>query len=119
MLLHNYNAQSALDAPRFCISANVPEDTETLGDISSEVFLEDGIRPEVVEELRKMGHNVTVLKEHSRAQFGRGQVRQINLLLRGSAPLNSITFFLSDHSESCRRSLGGRERPARGWTRGS
>jgi gamma-glutamyltranspeptidase / glutathione hydrolase len=87
MLLHNYNAQSALDAPRFCITARVPDDSQRSGDISSEVFLEDGIRPEVVNELRKMGHSVTVLKAHARSQFGKGQVR-LYLYTCGLTPLN-------------------------------
>jgi hypothetical protein len=33
--------------PRFCISADVPDDREKLGDIGTKVYLEDGIRPEV------------------------------------------------------------------------
>lgn len=76
MLHHNLNAQSTLDCPRFCISADVPEDRERLGDIGTKVYLEEGIRPEVVDELKRMGHDVELLTGHERAMFGRGQVIQ-------------------------------------------
>ncbi|POY70486.1 hypothetical protein BMF94_6554 [Rhodotorula taiwanensis] len=76
MLHHNLNAQSTLDCPRFCISADVPDDREKLGDIGTKVYLEDGIRPEVVEELKQMGHDVELLTGHERGMFGRGQVIQ-------------------------------------------
>ena len=48
--------QSALDAPRFCISAGSPEtegnNTGQSGDINSEVYFEEGIPEAVVEKLR-------------------------------------------------------------------
>ncbi|GAA5909709.1 hypothetical protein JCM6882_008470 [Rhodosporidiobolus microsporus] len=75
LLHHNTTAQSTLDAPRFCISADVPED-KTKGDIGTTVYLEDGISPDVVEKLREMGHDAKVLKGHDRAMFGRGQIIQ-------------------------------------------
>ncbi|GAA6019910.1 hypothetical protein JCM10207_003333 [Rhodosporidiobolus poonsookiae] len=75
MLHHNCTAQSTLDVPRFCISADVPTD-KALGDIGTKVYLEEGIRPEVVEELKRMGHDVEVLLGHERAMFGRGQIIQ-------------------------------------------
>ncbi|KAI5301815.1 hypothetical protein KEM56_001336 [Ascosphaera pollenicola] len=61
--LFGYSPQDALDSPRFCISAD--ED-----DI---VYLEEGLAEEVVEGLRKLGHNVKVLTGLKRAMFGRGQ----------------------------------------------
>jgi len=74
MLHHNLTVQTTLDSPRFCISADVPDDASKEGDIGTKVYLEDGIRPEVVEELKKMGHDVELLTGHERAMFGRGQV---------------------------------------------
>lgn len=73
MLHHNLNPQSTLDAPRFCISADVPTEKEE-GDIGTLVYLEDGVKEDVVQGLREMGHRVEVLGGHERAQFGRGQV---------------------------------------------
>ncbi|GJN90639.1 hypothetical protein Rhopal_003651-T1 [Rhodotorula paludigena] len=76
MLHHNLNPQQALDAPRFCISADVPQNPEHEGDIGTTVYLEEGIEPAVVDELRRMGHDVELLTGHERAMFGRGQVIQ-------------------------------------------
>lgn len=75
MLHANSNAQSTLDAPRFCISADVPEDPKD-GDIGTKVYLEEGIKQEVVDELKAMGHDVELLTSHDRSMFGRGQVIQ-------------------------------------------
>ncbi|GAA5824946.1 hypothetical protein JCM3770_006715 [Rhodotorula araucariae] len=76
MLHNNSTAQATLDAPRFCISADVPEDADKNGDIGTKVYLEEGVRPEVVEELKKMGHDVELLTGHDRSMFGRGQIIQ-------------------------------------------
>ncbi|CEQ39592.1 SPOSA6832_01131, partial [Sporobolomyces salmonicolor] len=76
LLHHNLTVQSTLDSPRFCISADVPENAEKDGDIGTKVYLEEGIKPEVVEELKKMGHDVKLLTGHERAMFGRGQIIQ-------------------------------------------
>ncbi|GAA5840106.1 hypothetical protein JCM9279_002279 [Rhodotorula babjevae] len=76
MLHHNSNAQATLDAPRFCISADVPDDAATDGDIGTKVYLEEGIRPEVVDKLKAMGHDVELLTGHDRSMFGRGQLIQ-------------------------------------------
>jgi len=55
-ILRGFGPQAALDAPRFCISAGFPDATMTnagrAGDINSEVYFEDGISPETVEQLR-------------------------------------------------------------------
>lgn len=55
-MLRGFTAQSALDAPRFCISAGSPE-TETnstgnAGDINSEVYIEEGVPDAVIDKLR-------------------------------------------------------------------
>lgn len=81
MLHHNLTVQTTLDSPRFCISADVPEDASKDGDIGTKVYLEEGMRAEVVEELKKMGHDVELLTGHDRAMFGRGQVSSIFYLL--------------------------------------
>lgn len=52
MLHKSYNVQEAIDSPRFCISAGMPDNDAAekeaksgakAGDIDSETFLEDGI----------------------------------------------------------------------------
>lgn len=63
--------QQALDAPRICLTA---------GEVDSEhgvdwvVKVEEGMPEETVEGLRKMGHEVEVLKGWGRHYFGRGQI---------------------------------------------
>ena len=72
MLAFKFNPQAALDAPRFCIRAEgIPGE---FGDGSRKVFLEEGIAPEVVEELKRMGHNVELVVGFGRSVFGRGQI---------------------------------------------
>jgi gamma-glutamyltranspeptidase / glutathione hydrolase len=55
-MLRGYSAQAALDAPRFCISAGSPETqsglTGVAGDINSEVYFEEGISEDAIEQLR-------------------------------------------------------------------
>lgn len=55
-MLRGFTPQTALDAPRFCISAGIPDaesnNTGAAGDINSEVYFEDGISKETVETLR-------------------------------------------------------------------
>lgn len=55
-MLRGFTPQTALDSPRFCISAGVPDaeskNTGAAGDINSEVYLEEGISKEIVETLR-------------------------------------------------------------------
>lgn len=48
-ILHGFNVQAALDAPRFCIDA---EPIAYKGSTTSKVFLEEGISPDVVDELK-------------------------------------------------------------------
>ena len=86
-ILRGFNAQAALDAPRFCIDA---EPIAYKGSATSKVFIEEGISPLVVDELRGrssffhtgshlrtslgMGHQIEYLTGISRSQFGRGQI---------------------------------------------
>ncbi|KAI1332789.1 gamma-glutamyltranspeptidase [Xylariaceae sp. FL0255] len=65
------NPQQALDAPRFCIGAGMPEDGKV---IDTKVFIEEGMPEETIEGLRKLGHDVEVVTDMARAKFGRGQI---------------------------------------------
>ncbi|KAI9805668.1 MAG: hypothetical protein M1833_005161 [Piccolia ochrophora] len=75
MLAFKYNPQAALDAPRICIGAGMPDEGDVL---SRNVFLEEGIGQEVVEELRGMGHEVEMVTGWARGLFGRGQVIRVH-----------------------------------------
>ncbi|KAI2630124.1 gamma-glutamyltranspeptidase [Xylaria nigripes] len=63
--------QQALDAPRICIGAGMPEDGKV---IDAKVFIEEGMPDKTIEGLRKLGHDVEVVKGMARAKFGRGQI---------------------------------------------
>lgn len=82
MLAFKYNPQAALDAPRFCIGAEyMPGDGN-----KRTVFLEEGIKESVCEELRKMGHEAKLVSGFERGVFGRGQV------IRSHAEEGSIVY---------------------------
>ncbi|TKX20708.1 gamma-glutamyltranspeptidase-like protein [Elsinoe australis] len=71
MTVFQHTPQAALDAPRVCIGAGMPD----AGDVFDRaVYLEEGISKEVAEELTKMGHKVEFVDGMSRGLFGRGQV---------------------------------------------
>lgn len=71
MLVFGLTPQAALDAPRICIGAGMPDS----GDVFDRtVYLEDGIKPEVADKLTEMGHKVEFVKGSLRGLFGRGQV---------------------------------------------
>ncbi|KAI9512854.1 gamma-glutamyltranspeptidase [Russula earlei] len=82
-ILRGFGPQAALDAPRFCISPGGPDagagmtNAGRAGDINSEVYFEEGILPETLEQLRAMGHDARILSGFSRRVFGRGQVIQM------------------------------------------
>lgn len=71
MLTFKYNPQAALDAPRICIGAGMPDQGTVL---DRTVYLEEGIRDEVVQGLRELGHEVEVVRGYERGLFGRGQI---------------------------------------------
>ncbi|MCJ1307708.1 hypothetical protein MMC25_001356 [Agyrium rufum] len=71
MLAFRYNPQAALDAPRFCIGAGMPDEGKVL---DRTVYLEDGISEKVVKELEELGHKVEMVKGQQRGLFGRGQL---------------------------------------------
>lgn len=111
MVLKGMTPQSALDAPRFCISASVSNtvDKEDYAPnaVSAETFLEDGIAPEVRDELIKMGHGVEILKGWARGMFGKGQVRTCPR--RSVSSLRAHAFRGADYSKTSRRCLGWRK----------
>jgi len=65
MIDFDMDPQQALDAPRFCIES---------GEAGGSVCIEDGIAPEVVEELKRRGHDIVLVEGFRRALFGRGQI---------------------------------------------
>ncbi|OKL63909.1 hypothetical protein UA08_00617 [Talaromyces atroroseus] len=75
MLGFGYDPQAALDSPRICIGAGTPDPGEKA---INTVYVEDGITEETVEGLRKLGHDITVLKDFKRDMFGRGQLIRVN-----------------------------------------
>ncbi|KAG8947659.1 hypothetical protein FRC04_010593 [Tulasnella sp. 424] len=81
-ILRGYTVQAALDAPRFCISAGLPDnevpkgEAMRAGDINAEVYFEEGIDEEVVRTLKEMGHDARSVTGVQRAMLGRGQVIQ-------------------------------------------
>ncbi|KAG6814055.1 hypothetical protein H0H92_003102 [Tricholoma furcatifolium] len=75
-ILRGFTAQAALDAPRFCISAGLPDAGSQAGNPNSEVYLEEGISDETVAKLREMGHDVRTVTGFQRGMLGRGQVIQ-------------------------------------------
>jgi gamma-glutamyltranspeptidase/glutathione hydrolase len=71
MLAFKFSPQAALDAPRVCIGAGMPDQGKVL---DMTVHLEEGITEEVCEQLKKMGHKTEIVKGYQRGLFGRGQV---------------------------------------------
>ena len=70
MLAFKMNPQEALDAPRICIGAGMPDQGGVLDMV---VYLEDGISEETRDKLREMGHKVEIVTGMQRGLFGRGQ----------------------------------------------
>ncbi len=60
---YGMNIQGALDAPRF---------TVTSGQVSCDILIESRVTPDVIQALRKKGHNLIVRAEYT-ALMGRGQ----------------------------------------------
>jgi gamma-glutamyltranspeptidase/glutathione hydrolase len=65
MVDYGMGPQEALDAPRF----NIADGTSR-----GEVFLEEGITPETMSALARMGHEVVPASGYTRISFGRGQI---------------------------------------------
>lgn len=71
MEVFGMNPQQALDAPRICVGAGMPDKG---GVLDMTVFLEEGIDDNVVKELQRLGHQVQILHGYNRSMFGRGQI---------------------------------------------
>ncbi|KAL8782590.1 MAG: hypothetical protein Q9213_005268 [Squamulea squamosa] len=71
MLTFKHNPQAALDAPRICIGAGLPDQGKVF---DRTVYLEEGIGEDVAGGLRDLGHEVEILRGWKRGVFGRGQV---------------------------------------------
>ncbi|ODN95355.1 gamma-glutamyltransferase [Cryptococcus wingfieldii CBS 7118] len=79
--LRGFGTQASLDAPRFCISAGLPDNgtsgaEQGAGDIDSEIWFEEGISLEVIDELKRMGHQCEIASGYARKIAGKGQVVQ-------------------------------------------
>lgn len=78
----NMTPQQSIDFPRICLEpANIENDQGRGGggpvaSRSTIVLLEDGIAPEVNEQLQKLGHSTEVLTGYKRTTFGRAQIIQ-------------------------------------------
>merc|ERR1712000_455121 len=71
MEVFGMNPQQALDAPRICIGAGMPQGGEKQMNI---VYVEEGIEEPVLKALKQMGHDVEMIHGWGRGRFGRGQV---------------------------------------------
>jgi len=71
--------QRSIDLPRFCIAD---------GTSNGLISLEEGISKKCVEKLKKLGHNVKIVRGHDRSVFGRAQIitrdRKSGVLCGGS-----------------------------------
>ncbi|TMW64316.1 hypothetical protein Poli38472_012938 [Pythium oligandrum] len=69
LLYQDLNAQETIDGARFCIDAQHEDNT------ISQVFIEEGVSDEVIEQLeKKYGHTVVKKVGAARGVFGRGQI---------------------------------------------
>ncbi|KAG1862158.1 gamma-glutamyltranspeptidase [Suillus subluteus] len=79
-MLRGFTAQAALDAPRFCISAGMPDpddkDPAAFGVVSGGINFEDAIPMSTIQKLRAMGHDANVVSGWGREIMGRGQIIQ-------------------------------------------
>lgn len=75
MLVFGLTPQAALDAPRFCIGAGMPNQGRVLSDT---VYLEEGISEVVARQLQEMGHPVRFVRGYERGLFGRGQLIRVH-----------------------------------------
>ncbi|KAI7926364.1 gamma-glutamyltranspeptidase [Pyricularia oryzae] len=65
--------QQALDAPRICIGAGMPD--EVTGEMNDDVVaIEEGMPASVIAGLQKLGHKCVLITGTERSQFGRGQI---------------------------------------------
>jgi gamma-glutamyltranspeptidase/glutathione hydrolase len=70
-LVGGLNPQQALDAPRICLGAGMPD---AGGVLDWTVNVEEGMAEETIQGLRDLGHKVEVITGFKRSMFGRGQI---------------------------------------------
>lgn len=70
-LVGGLNPQQALDAPRICIGAGMPEHGKVF---DPTVSVEEGMPEDTIEGLTNLGHTVKVVTGKDRGLFGRGQI---------------------------------------------
>jgi gamma-glutamyltranspeptidase/glutathione hydrolase len=79
-MLRGFTAQAALDAPRFCISAGMPDPDDknpaAFGVASGGINFEDAIPSSTIQKLRAMGHDANTVSGWGREMMGRGQIIQ-------------------------------------------
>lgn len=87
MIDHGMEPQAALDAARFIIYD---------GEYAGKVFLEEGISPETIRQLRAMGHHTheVHVEGYDRSMFGRGQIIRVDAGVRkaGSDPRGKLYY---------------------------
>eukprot|EP00300_Choanocystis_sp_HF-7_P005561 c14149_g1_i1.p1 GENE.c14149_g1_i1~~c14149_g1_i1.p1 ORF type:complete len:284 (+),score=50.92 c14149_g1_i1:1050-1901(+) len=69
MLDFGMEPQEALDKPRFCI---VPDFSKP--NVFPQIGIEEGVAPQHIDYLKRLGHNVKEVSGYDRALFGRGQI---------------------------------------------
>lgn len=80
LVVFQLTPQQSIDLPRFALVSAPDAPDHGIGGggpVSSTatiVKVEDGIDPEVVEELKKLGHTTTWVRGYARAAFGRAQI---------------------------------------------
>lgn len=82
LILFGFDAQESLDLPRISLTphedlGHTDEGHGSNGPVSRSVTvvnIEEGIDPQVIEGLKKLGHEVRVVKGKERRLFGRGQI---------------------------------------------
>jgi gamma-glutamyltranspeptidase/glutathione hydrolase len=75
MLAFKHSPQAALDAPRVCIGAGMPDLGKVL---DMTVYLEEGISESVRDELIVLGHKAEIVTGMKRGLFGRGQLIRVH-----------------------------------------
>lgn len=77
--------QTALDAPRVCVAPNYfwsPDRAAAAtapGEVSGQVYVEEGLSDTTVAQLRGLEYTVVVVRRFARSLFGRGQVIRATL----------------------------------------
>ncbi|CEJ57763.1 Putative Gamma-glutamyltranspeptidase family protein [Penicillium brasilianum] len=75
MRVFGMNPQQALDAPRVCIGPMGHQHIDSARERT--VYVEEGVDPSVVDDLRRRGHIVEVVCGWDREMFGRGQIIRV------------------------------------------